>query len=113
MAEPTIDVRAVYIIVEPMKRRRKEMKNRKVTALLLTLAMRLTGTVLTQAAAVAGTPVNPQFDGQYWYNATKTVEGDGRFSRTKVYEENREPQRSYFCLLYTSTGCELCGRETA
>ena len=72
------------------------MKNRKVTALLLTLAMLLTGTGLTQAAAVAGTPVNPQFDGQYWYNATKTVEGDGRFSRTKVYEENREPQRSYF-----------------
>ena len=51
------------------------MKNRKVTALLLTLAMLLTGTGLTQAAAVAGTPVNPQFDGQYWYNATKTVGG--------------------------------------
>ncbi|WP_195983937.1 glycoside hydrolase family 2 TIM barrel-domain containing protein [Clostridium sp. D33t1_170424_F3] len=75
------------------------MKRKKALAVLLALVMALTGTGLTQALADTGsarTPADPAFDGEYWYNATKPVEGDSRFSVTKVYEENREPQRSYF-----------------
>ncbi len=37
-----------------------------------------------------------RFEGELWYDAVKTITGDSRFSKTRIFEENREPTRSYF-----------------